>query len=116
MGERAGFVQVQVSYGFRKSLLGRWALYQPELALSNASVSLVTSSCLCKNAEGSVSPLAIELAKNRVNDALHARGVYKADHGSRPPAHFHEAALDDIGGAQLPPEMAGEAVEGQQLG
>ena len=74
------------------------------------------SSCLCKQAEGSIPPLFVETVKNGTNDSIHALYVDEADHRSGATAHFHEAPLDHIGGAQLPPQMPAKAEEGQQFG
>src|SRR3972149_8530433 len=76
------------------------------------------SSCLCKELEGAIFPanFFIHAVENGVDDAVHARDVYKADHGSSAAAHLHEAALDGVGGAQLAPQVPGKAKEGQQLG
>ncbi len=59
----------------------------------------VTSSCLCKNAEGAGFPFQVEALEDGVDDAIDAFHVHEAHHGTRPPAHLHEAALDDVGGA-----------------
>src|ERR1019366_10736272 len=42
--------------------------------------------------------------------ALHVR---EADHGPSTTANLHETAFDDIGGAQLLPQVSGQAEEGQ---
>ena len=63
----------------------------------------VTSSCLCKNLEGAVFPFQIKPLEDGVDDPIHALHVDKADHRSGATPDFHEAALDDVGGAQLAP-------------
>src|ERR1700691_5494373 len=78
-------------------------------------MSRVTSSCLCKKAEGVVLPLLIEPLKNRIDDSLHAGHIHEQDHGPGAPANFHEATLDGIGGAQLAPQRLREIEEGQQV-
>src|SRR5271166_2860018 len=76
---------------------------------------MVTSSCLCKNAEGAGFPFQVEALEDGVNDAIHTFDVHKAHHGTRPATHLDETALDDIGGTQLSPQVPWEAVERQQL-
>ena len=68
----------------------------------------VPSSCLCKNSEGAVFPIAVKAAKNRKDNPVHAMHVDKTDHGSSSTAHFHKTALDHIGRPQLSPQMLGE--------
>lgn len=75
----------------------------------------MTSSCLCKNTEGAGFPFQAEALEDGLNDAVHAMHVDKAHHGTSAAAHLHKAALDDIGGAQLPPYLSGNAEESQQL-
>ena len=75
----------------------------------------VMSSCLCKKLEGAVFPFQVEPLEDGVNDAVHALDVDEADHGPGSASDFDEAALDDIGGAELAPQMPGEAEERQQL-
>ncbi len=58
------------------------------------------SSCLRKDSEGSVSALATGI-EDGINDTVHALHTKKAHHGSRSPAHFHEASFDDIGCSQF---------------
>src|SRR5581483_5974256 len=41
--------------------------------------------------------------------------VHKANHGPGAPPDLYKTALDDVGGAQLPPEMPGKAEKRQQL-
>jgi hypothetical protein len=55
------------------------------------------SSYLCKKVEGAVFPFQVESLEDRVDDAVHAFYVDEADHGPGSSAHFHEAALDDVG-------------------
>ena len=75
----------------------------------------MTSSCLCKKAEGVVLPLLIELLKNRIDDSLHAGHIHEQDHGPGAPPNFHEATLDGVGGAQLAPQRLREIEERQQV-
>jgi hypothetical protein len=51
--------------------------------------------------------------KDGVDDAIHALRVHEADHGPSTTANLRETAFDDIGGAQLLPQVSGEAEEGQ---
>ena len=83
--------------------------------LSRATEALVMSSCLCKKAEGAGFPFEVESVEDRIDDSVHARYVDKAHHGPGAASHFDKAALDDVGGAQLSPQMAGQAEEAQQL-
>ena len=53
--------------------------------------------------------------ENGVDDAVHAFDVDEADHGPSAATHFHEAALDHIGGAQFAPQVPGEGEERQQF-
>ncbi len=50
-----------------------------------------------------------------MDDAIHAPHVHEAEHGPLATANFHETALNEVGGAQLLPQVSGEAEEGQQL-
>ena len=59
----------------------------------------VMSSCLCKKLEGAVFPFQVEALENGVDDPIHALYVDEADHGSGSAPYFHEAALNDVGGA-----------------
>ena len=79
-------------------------------------MSWVTSSCLCKKLEGAVFPFQVEALEDGVDDAVHPLDVDKAHHRPGAAAYLDKAALADIGGAQLLPQMAGEAVEREQLG
>src|SRR6266536_2113864 len=76
---------------------------------------MVMSSCLCEKAEGKVPPVFVKPAKDRKDNAINALFVDKADHRPGASAHLHKAAFDHIGGAQLSPEVAGEAEKAQQL-
>src|SRR5271165_1983409 len=78
--------------------------------------SRVTSSRLCKYAEGAGFPFQIESLENGVDDAVQGLHVDEADHGPGSSANFHKAALDDVGGTQFSPQVFGEAEEGQQFG
>src|SRR5215469_18712781 len=75
----------------------------------------VTSSCLCKNLEGAVFPFQVEALEDGVDDPVQAFDIHKADHGPGAPPNFDEAAFDDVGGAQLSPQLSREAEERQQL-
>ena len=76
------------------------------------------SSCLCKKAEGTVPPfvLLVVTIEDGIDDSIHARDVHEADHRPSSSPHFHKAALDHVGGAQLAPEGPGKVEEGEQLG
>jgi hypothetical protein len=71
------------------------------------------SSRLCKSVEGAVTPFQIEPLEYRVDDAVDTCHVDETD---RAPPHLHKNSFNDAGGPQLPPQMAREAEEGQQLG
>src|SRR6266851_9632589 len=75
----------------------------------------VTSSWLCKYGEGAGFPFQIESLEDGVDNAVHTFYVHKAHHGPGPASHFHEAALDHVGGAQFPPQVPGKGEEGQQF-
>src|SRR3990172_6143108 len=75
----------------------------------------VMSSCLCKSVEGAVFPLWIHPVKDREHDAVHALEVDEANHRSGSSPDLDEAALDNVGGAQLFPEVSGEVEEAEQL-
>ena len=76
------------------------------------------SSCLCKKAEGTVPPfvLLVVTIEDGIDNSVDARDVHEADHRPSSSPHFHKAALDHVGGAQLAPERPGEVEEGEQLG
>ena len=74
------------------------------------------SSRLCKKLEGAVFPVEVKALEDRVNNSIHALYIDKADHGPGSPPDFHKAAFDDVGGAQLTPQVFGKAEEAQQLG
>jgi len=71
---------------------------------------------LCKYAEGAGFPLQIESLEDGVDDSVHGLHVDEADHGPGFSPDFDETAFDDVGGAQLAPQVLGESEEGQQLG
>src|SRR3990172_2435848 len=73
------------------------------------------SSRLCKKPEGAVFPLGTVLLKDGIEDPIHALDIDETNHGTGAAADLHEAALDGVGGAELPPEVAGEVKEGQQF-
>ena len=78
----------------------------------------VMSSCLCKDSEGSVSPLPLFVVavEDGIDDSVHALNIDEADHGSRAAAHFDKASFDHDGRSQFLPKRPGEAEEGEQLG
>src|SRR5208337_1168484 len=76
----------------------------------------VMSSCLCKNAEGASFPFQVESLEDGVDDAVHGLHVDEADHGPGSAAYINEAALNDVGGAQLSPQVLWKTEEGQQFG
>ena len=75
----------------------------------------VMSSRLYKKLEGAAFPLWIKSVKDREEDSIHALDVDKANHRPGSASHLHEAALDDVGGAQLSPEVSGEMEETEHL-
>src|SRR5579875_2489527 len=77
---------------------------------------MVTSSSLCKYSEGAVFPFQIESLEDGVDDAVHGLHIDETDHGSSTASDFPEAAFDDIGGAQLAPQVLGKTEEDQQVG
>src|SRR5581483_8003543 len=77
--------------------------------------SWVMSRGLCKNLEGAVFPFQVEALEDGIDDSIHAFDVHKANHGPGAPPDLYKTALDDVGGAQLPPEMPGKAEKRQQL-
>src|SRR5581483_2145157 len=83
---------------------------------SNTSTQWVMSSRRCKYGEGAGFPFQIESLKNGVDDSVHALDVDEADHGPGATAYLHKAALDNVGGAQLAPQVRGKSEEGKQFG
>src|SRR3990170_994789 len=75
----------------------------------------VMSSCLCKKVEGAVFPLWTVLLKDGIEDTVHALDIDETNHRTSTAADLHEAALDGVGGAELPPEVAREVEEAEQL-
>src|ERR1700758_4239084 len=73
------------------------------------------SSCLCKYGEGAGFPFQVESLEDGVEDAVDTGYIYKANHGPGAAAHFDEAALDHVGGAQFPPQMPGTGEHRKQL-
>ncbi|MGA9669180.1 MAG: hypothetical protein WBQ94_08230, partial [Terracidiphilus sp.] len=69
-----------------------------------------------KYSEGACFPFQVESLEDGVDDPIHGLHVDEADHRPGSAADFDETALDDVGGAELASQVAGEAVEGQQLG
>ena len=76
----------------------------------------MSSSRLCKYAEGADFPFQIESLEYGVDDSVHRLHVDEADHGPGSSPDFDETAFDDVSGAQLAPQVFGEAEEGQQFG
>src|SRR5947209_12596256 len=74
------------------------------------------SSGLCKHAEGAVSPVKIESVKNGIDNAVDAVHVDKTDHRPSSAPDFYKNTLDDIGSAQLGPQVAREAEKAQEFG
>src|SRR5215469_3147755 len=77
--------------------------------MSTNPEELVTSSCLCKKLDGAGFPFQVESLEDGVDDAVHTFHVHKAHHGPSAAAHFHEAALDHVGGTQLRHRCRGKA-------
>ncbi len=73
------------------------------------------SSRLCRYSEGAGFPFQVESLEDGVDDPIHRLHVDEADHGPGSAADFDETALDDVGGAQLAPQVFGKSEESQQL-
>ena len=73
------------------------------------------SSCLCKYGEGAGFPFQVKSLENGVEDAVDTGYIHKTNHGPGAAAHFDEAALDHVGGAQFAPQVPGKGEEGKQL-
>src|SRR5581483_460110 len=86
-------------------------LYEYHLLITELPIVGVMSRGLCKNLEGAVFPFQVEALEDGVDDSVHAVYVHKAHHGPGTPPDLDKAALDDVGGAQLPPQVPGEAEE-----
>jgi hypothetical protein len=69
----------------------------------------VTSSCLCNWLEGAGFPIEVESLEDGVDDAIDVFDIDKADHGTSSTPHFHKAALNHVGSAQLVPQASGKA-------
>ena len=82
---------------------------------NSANSPAVMSSRLCKYAEGASFPFQVESLEDGVDDPVHGLHVDEADHGAGSSAHFDEAALDDVGGAQLAPQVLWESEKRQQF-
>jgi hypothetical protein len=67
---------------------------------------------LGKNLEGAGFPFQVKAIEDGIDNSVHTFHVYKADHWPRPSSDLHKATLDNIGGAQLLPEMFWETEEG----
>jgi hypothetical protein len=76
----------------------------------------MTSSRLCKYAEGAVFPFQVESLEDGVDDSVHGFDVDEADHGACSLPDFDETAFDDVGSTQLAPQVFGETEESQQFG
>jgi hypothetical protein len=74
---------------------------------------LLMSSCLCKKAEGAIPPFVplVVSVEDRIDDSVDARDVNEAHHRAGAAANFHKAPLDDVGRAQLSPDVPGKAEE-----
>jgi hypothetical protein len=57
--------------------------------------------------QGCCCPFPIESLEDGVDDAVHVGHVDKVHHGSSSAAHLDETVLDDIGSAQLLPQLLG---------
>src|ERR1700733_2640187 len=79
------------------------------IRLVSTDIRKVTSSCLCKYREGAGFPFQVESLEDGVDDAVDALYIHKANHGAGSSAHFDEAALNHVGGAQFPPQVAGKS-------
>jgi len=84
--------------------------------MSTQGAREVMSSRLCKSAEGAGFPFQVEFLEDGVDDPIHGLHVDEADHGPGSSPDFDEASLDDVGGAQLAPQVLGESVKCQQFG
>ena len=73
------------------------------------------SSCLCNGVAGGVFPWWVHAVEDPEHDAVYAPNVDAANHRPGAPADLHEAALNDVGGAQLAPQVPGEVEEAEQL-
>src|SRR5439155_8865531 len=73
------------------------------------------SSGLCKKLEGAVFPFQVESLEDGVDDAVNAGDVDEANHGPGSSSNFDEAAFDDVSGAHLLPQMAGQGEEREQF-
>ena len=71
------------------------------------------SSRLCKQVEGAVFPLWTVLLKDGIENPIYALDVHETNHRTGATADLDEAALDGVGGAELPPEVAREVIEGE---
>src|ERR1043165_2361850 len=88
--------------------LSRSSLSSISTSVETPTSIAVTSSCLCKNLEGAGFPFQVKAIENGIDNSVHAFHVHKADHWPRPSSHLHKATLDNIGSAQLLPEMFGK--------
>jgi hypothetical protein len=68
----------------------------------------VMSSRLCKKLEGAFFPFHVESLEDGVDDAVDAGHIHEADHGPGSSSHFHEAALDHVGGSHFLPQVPGQ--------
>ena len=66
---------------------------------------------LCKYREGAGFLFRFESLENGVDGAIHAFYIHKANHQLSTAAHLHEAALDQVRGAQFAPQVAGKNEE-----
>lgn len=78
--------------------------------------NLRMSRCLCNWLQGAGLPVEVKAMDDRVNDAIRALHVHEADHGASSASDLYKATFNDIGGAQFPPQVPGEAEERQEFG
>jgi hypothetical protein len=67
----------------------------------------VTSSRLCKYPEGAGFPFQVESPEDGV-DEVHGLHADERDHGPATAADFDETSFDDVGCAQLAPQVFGK--------
>src|ERR1700691_2630639 len=82
-------------------LLSDIVIIPPVLQLCQVRSPRVMSSRLCKKVEGAVFPFQVESLEDGVDDAVDAGHIHETDHGPGSSSHFHEAALDHVGGSHL---------------
>jgi hypothetical protein len=60
-------------------------------------------------------PVLVETTENRIDDPVDAFDVGEDDYGPGAPTDFDEAALDNVGGTQLSPQVRRKRKEVQQF-